>query len=167
MTARIQKIVAAGTIAVLAIGAGAVFGGWTFALISFPLLLALVRSDYDWKQTAIAAAPGLLWLLAFIATDDRRFFFPYSLQYAVVLAALPDTRQLWERYAACAIVIGLFLLLRTLEDASLKVLAVELVVGAAVGAAVVALHGAQPQAGLVRLALATLASVLAFAGLVF
>ncbi len=167
MTARIHKVVAAGTIAVLAIGAGAFFGGWTFALISFPLLLTLVRSDYDWKPTAIAAAPGLLWLLAFIATGDRRFFFPYTLQYAIVLAALPDMRQLWERYAGCAIVIALFLLFRTLQDASLKVLTVELLVGAVVGAIVVAIHGQQSRSGLVRFALAMLASLLAFAGLGF
>ena len=98
-------------------------------------------------------------LAACVYRDWRpAIFLSLFIAYAIVL---------WERYAACEIVIGLFLLLRTLQDVSLKVLTVELVVGAAVGAAVVALHGAQPRAGLARLALATLASVLAFAGLVF
>ena len=84
-----------------------------------------------------------------------------------MLAATPLEETLAGRFAAFAMVVIIFLLVRSSQDASMHVLLVELTVAAVVGAITVTLHGAESRPSILRLALASLASVLAYIGLSF
>ncbi len=109
------------------------------------------------RALALEAVPGLLWLGAFAATGDRRFFFPFTLYYAVVFG------QVWAYgfAAGAGLVIGLFTMIRIEQMASLRVIAVELLVAvvAVLVGAVCRRYGVMAAAGA--------ASAVALAGLVF
>lgn len=70
---------------------------------------------------------SLLWLALFAATQDRRFFFPFTMHYAAALG------QLWRRglVAGPAVIVGVFAVIRLVQSVTLPVLAVELAVAAA------------------------------------
>ena len=100
----------------------------------------------------------MLWVGLFAITGDRRLFFPFALYQAVVFG------QLWGGAfaAGSALIIALFTLIRVEQEASLRVIAVELVV-----AVVAAFAGAGATRKYGRIAGAVVASLVALAGLAF
>ncbi len=128
-----------GTIAIMAlVSQVAVFaalfwlGGWYWSLVAVPMFVAY-RTTFL-KSVLLAAGPGLLWLTLFVFTGDRRMFFPFTVYQSVLFG------QLWRHgfAAGVALVIGLFTMIRIEQEASFRVLIVELVVavaGAFLGAA--------------------------------
>jgi len=121
--------------------------------------LLLVRPQSA-RATVLFVAVSLLWLGAFLYTGDRRLYFPFTLQLAMQLIALRGNRH-------GVGLVGLFSVIRLVQGASLIVLAVELVVtGVALGVPAL-LYRRSAVGEIQRLGYALLASVLAFAGLVF
>ena len=105
-------------------------GGWYWCVVAVPMFVAgLLKSR---SAVLVAAGPSLLWLALFVFTGDRRMFFPFTMYQAVLFG------QTWRRgfAAGAALIIGLFTIIRIEQEASLRVLIVELVV--AVAAAFVA-----------------------------
>ena len=72
----------------------------------------------------LEASQGLIWVAAFAITGDRRLFFPFTLYYASIFG------QLWdgEFAAGTALIIALFTMVRIEQMASMRVIAVELIV---------------------------------------
>ena len=98
-------------------------------------------------------------------TGNRELFFPYTMYLAAQVALLLADRKLWRGVLGGGCVVAAFLVIRTLQSATTRVLAVELVVAAAVlGVAVVASRACPRGIG-PRSAIAGVASLLAFAGL--
>ncbi len=129
--------------ALAALAAAAGVGGWYWALICAVSFL-------------LGSAPGLIWLAAFAVTGDRRLFFPFTLHYAVLFGCW------WNRGFAAggAIILTLFAIVRIEQQASFRVLAVELAVAA------VAILAAQQIVNRSLLLAACVASLIAFVGLV-
>lgn len=79
-----------------------------------------------WRWEALALALlAAIWLAAFVATGDRRFFFPFTMVlslWPLALGAAPWTP---------ALLVGLFSAIRLWQQAPLVVLGIELIVAAA------------------------------------
>ncbi len=103
---------------------------WPWALVGLCMLLVL------WKQRASASsifatlAPSLLWMALFYWSQDRRFFFPYCMQFAVQLGyQLTGKTDRPMLYGGGGIV-ALFTAIRVWQGATAFVLFVELLVAA-------------------------------------
>lgn len=133
-------------------------------LASMLCLLPFVKEPLELAATSFLS---LLWLLAFVMTDDRRLFFPFTMQFAVQALGHWSMRSQRLGMLAAAGVVGWFSVIRLVQSATLIVLLVELIVaGVAVWLSSAYLRrGANAQAR--RLVAAGIGSVLAFAGLVF
>ncbi len=124
-------------------------GGWYWSVVYAAAVIAQRRA------ASFFLAIPLIWVALFAASGDRRLFFPFAMYQAVVFGIY------WQRgfAAGAALIVGLFTLIRIEQEASFRVIAVELVV------AVVAVSAG----GLTRkynaVAAAGAASLIALAGL--
>lgn len=105
---------------------------------------------------------SFIWLAAFVVTEDRRLYFPFTIQLAFQLYALSSARGL-----AATGLVALFAAIRLVQGASLIVLAVELLVTVAALAIPIWYFNAGTPTSTRRLLAGALASLLAFAGLIF
>jgi hypothetical protein len=140
------------------------WGGWEWAVMLFASLL--LNRQHLKNPLAILSHTiiSLLWLLYFVATGDRRLYFPFTIQLAVQSITIEPSNR--SRFAAAAI-IGLFSAIRLIQNASLIVLTVELVVSAVAIGIPGYLSAIGIRSPFRRLILAGLGSLLAFAGLAF
>jgi hypothetical protein len=111
-----------------------VVGGPAWVAVAAVACLAHVAFDVRGRSLA-AALPALVWLAASRMTGNRELFFPYAMLLATsaLLAAPPERTA--GGLAAAAIVAAAFLATRVVQQASGRVLAVELVAAVAVLAA--------------------------------
>jgi hypothetical protein len=145
----------------------AAIGGWEWAVVTVCGTGASILADRRWQTVAAAGAAGLIWLALFQVTGNRQLFFPFAMQWAVQATLPVRGRVRLPAFVGGGILVGLFTAIRVWQDASVRVLAVELVVAAAVLGVVGLAFGAHRAATKTRLAAGTLGSVLAFAGLIF
>ncbi|NCY02704.1 MAG: hypothetical protein EBX36_07270 [Planctomycetia bacterium] len=90
------------------------------------------------RTTAIAPlVPGLLWLVAFRVTGNRELFFPYCMHLACGLATAGGGTTRGPALAGTATVAA-FLVVRILQHATARVLAVEAAVAAVILGTVIA-----------------------------
>ena len=129
------------------------FGGWYWCLLRAAVVIAQRRNS---ALDPYTVAAGLIWLGLFALTGDRRFFFPFAMYQAVVFG------QIWRGgfAAGSALMIALFTMIRIEQDASFRVLAVELLVAIAAALAGAACRRFGPVAA------AGAASLVALAGLI-
>ncbi len=157
-------IVKAAIAILAACAAAAIFGGWAWTLPCLILWTALRNAPSRAGAAALTAAlaPGLLWLLLFALTGDRRLYFCYTMQYAVHLACL--RREHGGRAAAAggAIPVAVFLGVRVAQAASARVLAVETLVAGGLLALALALYGPDSAGPARRAAVSMAVSLLAF-----
>ncbi len=143
------------------VAAAAALGGWEWAVITAIGVVVALGAEMGWQPVVAMGMVGLAWLVLFRITGDSRLFFPYSMQYAVQVACLLKGRVKWPVLSGGGSVVAVFALIRVWQQATLPVLAVELMVAAIVlGAAAVAYGRVKSRVGA-----AALGSVLAFAGL--
>jgi hypothetical protein len=140
------------------------WGGWEWAIM---LLTSLLLNRQHLKhplailtQTVIS----LFWLLYFVATGDRRLYFPFTIQLAVQSITIESSNR---SHFTAAMIMGLFTAIRWTQNATLIVLAVELVVAVVAIAVPAYLNHIGNRSTVRRLILCGLGSLLAFAGLVF
>ena len=119
----------------------AIFGGWEWALACSIVLLVVMRGKPGLSGVLYTVAPGCFWLTLFCVTGDRRMFFPYSMQYAIQMACLLHGGVLRKTILGGGGVVSVFALIRAGQEASAKVLVVELVVAAVVLALAMAGEG--------------------------
>ena len=124
-------------------------GGWYWCL----LYAAVV-----FQRCVPALAVSFIWVALFAITGDRRLFFPFALYQATVFG------QNWRGgfAAGSSLIIALFTLIRIEQEASLKVIAVELIV-----AAIAAFAGWAATRRFGPIVGAMAASLVALVGLVF
>jgi hypothetical protein len=135
-------------------------GGWPFAAISLAVLVVLSRGAFDATTVLLTAGVGMLWLGLFLFTGDRRLFFPFTIQFALQAAF-----QRRPAFLGCAGIVGVFLMIRMVQGATLEVLLVELAVAAAVVGVSMSAYMRTSGGWISRLGWAGFGSFLAFLGL--
>jgi hypothetical protein len=92
-------------------------------------------------ESLALVVPSLVWLGLSHATGNRELFFPYSMHLAscVALREAPRAaeRVAWPGAIGGGVVVAAFMIIRILQQATVRVLAVEFVVAAAILAVVV------------------------------
>ena len=138
-----------------------VCGGPAWAAVAAVACVAHVVAGLE-PAALLAALPAVGWLAASRFTGNRELFFPYSMLLATsALLAVPAARSL-AGIAAAGGVIAAFLAARVVQQATGRVLAVELAAAAVVLAAAVAARAFLPSLGL-RWWLPVTASLAAYA----
>lgn len=142
------------------------FGGPPWVILGVLACLGQIMADFR-LSSLLPLVPALVWVVAVSATGNRELFFPYAIYLAahVVVAVWP--LGVTRAAAGGAGLVGAFLVIRLLQQATPRVLAVEAAVAAvillaALGAAAIGGHGPWSR-WLIPLA----ASLAAYAGLAF
>jgi hypothetical protein len=131
-----------------------------FALYLAVALLALPRQQRTFPSALRFASISLLWCAASFLSGDRRLFFPFSLALAFQVFAVRGL------FLSCGMV-ALFTVIRLLQNATLFVLAVELLLTLPALGLPLWLYSRSPKNPPRRLYYTALTSLLAFAGLAF
>lgn len=163
VTSPTQAILFLGLELLFMLGAHAL-GGPPWAVLG---AVALVVQAFTRPQSArlLLLTPALAWLGLFQATGNRELFFPYAMS-AAAFASLPLARQTWWRGAlGGGLVVVAFLVVRLFQQASGRVLAIELVVAGAILAAVLLVARRTQDRIASDAAIVAGASLLAYAGL--
>jgi hypothetical protein len=109
--------------------------------------------------------PAVTWLVLFRITGNRELFFPYAMALTAFVSLLMAARAAWQGWLASGLMVGAFLAIRVAQQASGRVLAVELAVAAVILGLVLTtasrMHGHRPR----QAALVAAASLAAYAGL--
>lgn len=116
-----SKWLASGVPALALVIVAMAVGGLPWACISLVGFLAFIAFGANLRDVLMLIWPAMFWLAVFHFTCDRRMFFPFSILFAASLA-------LRANWATALEIMVLFLMARILQDATLKVLAVELIV---------------------------------------
>ena len=92
-------------------------------------------------ESLVLVVPGLAWLALSHVTGNRELFFPYTMYLASCVALLDSQRSTqraaWLGPLGGAAIVAVFMVIRILQQATVRVLVVELVVAAAILALVV------------------------------
>lgn len=102
---------------------------WTVvAALTFAVLgIAGSRQDGAWRKLVWLILPSLGWLAAFWATGNRELFFPFTMYLAAHGALTVSGRGLIPASAAGGLIVAAFLVIRVVQAATPRVLAVEAV----------------------------------------
>ena len=116
------------------------FGGPPWTVIGAMAVVAQTLGGTRIESLAFVM-PSLVWLALSHATGNRELFFPYTM-YLASCVALRDSQQATQRPAwlgplGGAAIVAAFMVIRILQQATLRVLAVEFVIAAAILALVV------------------------------
>ncbi len=114
-----------------------IFGGPPWAVIGALAVVLLAFRGVRIESLALMV-PSLAWLALSHATGNRELFFPYTMYLASCVALRDSQRAAWLGPLGGAVVVAAFMVIRILQQATVRVLAVELVVAAAILALVVA-----------------------------
>ena len=109
--------------------------------------------------------PALVLLGLFGLSGDRELFFPYAMALAAFVSLPLAARRTWLGGLGGTVVIGTFLLIRILQQAGGRVLAVELAVAAVILALVLTIANRVGGRWSIEAAVVAAASLLAYAGL--
>ena len=153
------------------------FGGPPWTVIGAIAVVAQTLGGLRSESLAFVM-PSLAWLALSHATGNRELFFPYTM-YLASCVALRDSQQGTQRSAwlgplGGVAIVAAFMVIRILQQATLRVLAVEFVVAAAILAVVVVAgswsrrrvaHAAPAAHYAYRAAIIVAASLLAYASL--
>jgi hypothetical protein len=117
-----------------------IFGGPPWTVIGALAVVAQTLGGVRIESLALVV-PSLAWLALSHATGNRELFFPYTM-YLASCVALQDSQRAAQRAAwlgplSGAAIVATFMVVRILQQATVRVLAVEFVVAAAILAIVV------------------------------
>ncbi len=122
---------------ILCLAATQIWGGWPWTAIGATAIGVLAVVDLRPASLAMVV-PSLVWLALFRVTGNRELFFPFTIHLASLVALRVGRDNLWRGMAGGGLIGGLFLVIRALQQASVKVLGVESVVTALILGLVVA-----------------------------
>ena len=153
------------------------FGGPPWTVIGALAVVLLALRGIRIESLALVV-PSLAWLALSHATGNRELFFPYTMYLASCVALLDSQRSTqraaWLGPLGGAAIVATFMVIRILQQATVRVLAVEFVVAAAILAVVVVAgswscgrvaHVAPPAQLAWRAAIVAASSLLAYASL--
>jgi len=150
-----------------------IFGGPPWTVIGALAVVLLALGGIRIESLALMV-PSLAWLALSHATGNRELFFPYTMYLASCVALRDSQRAAWLGPLGGAAIVAAFMVIRILQQATLRVLAVEFVVAAAIFALVVVAgswsrrrvaHVAPPAHFGCRAAIVAASSLLAYASL--
>lgn len=108
-----------------------VYGGPPWTLLG--VLAFFAQGVADPRGTSLAMLlPSLVWLALFRAGGNRELFFPYAMYLATHVALLLAARRPLAGWLGGGFMVTAFLLIRGMQAATARVLAVECVVAAAI-----------------------------------
>jgi hypothetical protein len=116
-----------------------VFGGPAWTVIGAIAIVAQTLGGVRIASLALMV-PSLAWLAISHATGNRELFFPYTMYLASCMAIRGSDRAdhaAWLGPFGGAVVVAAFMVIRILQQATVRVLVVEFVVAAAILALVV------------------------------
>ncbi len=116
------------------------FGGPPWTVIGAVAVVLLALGGIRIESLALMV-PSLVWLGLSHATGNRELFFPYTMYLVSCVAMRGSDRAnlaTWLEPLSGAFVVAAFMIIRILQQATVRVLIVELVVAAAILALVVA-----------------------------
>jgi len=113
-----------------------IFGGPPWTVIGALAVVAQTLGGVRIESLALVV-PSLAWLALSHATGNRELFFPYTMYLASCVALRATERAPWLGPLGGAAIVATFMVIRILQQATARVLAVELVVAAAIFALVV------------------------------
>ncbi|MCX7431104.1 MAG: hypothetical protein NTY17_08895 [Planctomycetia bacterium] len=149
------------------------FGGPPWAVIGALAVVLLALGGIRIESLALMV-PSLAWLGLSHATGNRELFFPYTMYLASCVALRATERAPWLGPLGGAAIVAAFMVIRILQQATVRVLVVEFVVAAAILALVVVAgswsrrrvaHVASPAHFGWRAAIVVASSLLAYASL--
>ena len=149
------------------------FGGPPWAVIGALAVVLLTLGGIRIESLAVMV-PSLAWLSLSHATGNRELFFPYTMYLASCVALRATERTPWLGPLGGAAIVALFMVIRILQQATVRVLVVEFVVATAILALVVVAsswsrrrfaHVAPPTNFACRAAIVAASSLLAYASL--
>jgi hypothetical protein len=111
------------------------YGGPPWAIVGMVAFIAqIVTQTFNGFRTDALAlvVPSLLWLAFFRGTGNRELFFPYTMYLASGVAVRAAERSPWLGLGGGGLVVAVFMIIRVLQNATSRVLAVELVIAAAI-----------------------------------
>jgi hypothetical protein len=113
------------------------FGGPPWTVIGAIAIVAMTLGGARIGSLALMV-PSLVWLGLSYSTGNRELYFPYTMYLAgcVALRIAPASR--WIGPVGGAAIVAAFMVIRVLQQATVRVLAVEFVVAAVILACVVA-----------------------------
>lgn len=131
--------------------------------------VAIVSQAFVRPQPArlLLMVPAIAWLGLFHLSGNRELFFPYTMALAAFVSLPLAARGIWLGGLGGGLMIGTFLVIRVVQQAGGRVLAVELAVAAVILAVVLAAATRTRGRGLIEAAVVAAASLLAYAGLAF
>jgi hypothetical protein len=150
-----------------------IFGGPPWTVIGALAVVLLALGGIRIESLALMV-PSLAWLALSHATGNRELFFPYTMYLASCVALRDSQRAAWLGPLGGAAIVAAFMVIRILQQATLRVLVVEFVVAAAIFALVVVAgswsrrrvaHVAPPALFGWRAAIVAASSLLAYASL--
>jgi hypothetical protein len=113
-----------------------IFGGPPWTVIGALAVVAQTLGGIRIESLALVV-PSLAWLALSHATGNRELFFPYTMYLASCVALRATERTPWLAPLGGAAIVAAFMVIRILQQATVRVLAVEFVVAAAILALVV------------------------------
>jgi hypothetical protein len=113
-----------------------IFGGPPWTVIGAIAVVAQTLGGLRSESLAFVM-PSLAWLALSHATGNRELFFPYTMYLASCVALRDSQRAAWLGPLGGALIVAAFMAIRILQQATVRVLAVELAVAAAILAVVV------------------------------
>ncbi len=141
-------------------------GGPLWVALGACAVVGQILADFRIRPL-VGLGSAVFWAAAHHLSGNRELFFPYAMALAVHLAGQFIPRGRWVAVGMGGLIVVVFMSIRVVEQATLKVLAVELAVAAVILAAAVALlprFSGRPWA---LAAVTAVASLAAYAGLVF
>ena len=151
-------------IELLFLAATHLYGGPPWTLLGMVAFFAQIAVDFRLRPLALLV-PSLAWLALFHATGNRELFFPIAMYLATYVDLLLAARNPGLGYLGGGTLVAAYMVIRVLQAASAKVLAVELVVAVSILALALVAHaliGRRPASDAV---IVVLSSVAAFASL--
>jgi len=142
--------------------AALVLGGQPWVVLLVMTLVAQSFTDLRVKSLALVA-PSLIWVALFRVTGNRELFFPYSMYLAAHVSLLFCSRKYWLGSLGGTLVVTAFLAVRFLQDATLRVLAVEFGVAVGILAFTFLAYAFSPRIVASRAVLVIVASLIAYA----
>ncbi len=125
----------------------------------------LDRSLSSVKLTLVATLPSLIWLGLSVATGNRELYFPFSIFLATQTGFAYSSADVWRGTVFSLFVLGGFLVVRSLQDASSTVLLLEFGVALTILQIALLMYLASRRGILTGITLAAIASVAGFVGL--
>jgi len=145
------------------------YGGPPWAIVGMVAFIAQILTQVFSgirPESLLLVVPSLIWLAFFCATGNRELFFPYTMYLATGVAVRAAERTPWLGMLGGGAVVTAFMILRILQNATSRVLAVELVIAAAILAVAVAARSMSERQTIVRdTAIVAVSSLLAYASL--